>query len=147
MLEDLEWSYLKEIFSAIRPWLESLSRRERATWLEFSGLSLHCWNVVTLERLAELWGTFDALGINAKHTRDCEKVTVLISTNQVQNIEEVVELELEDKIFEVGVVELGFTDDSSSIGKEESENNAYGEHVQESESVTDTNLEQEKNVF
>ncbi|KAK8658921.1 hypothetical protein V6N13_029140 [Hibiscus sabdariffa] len=38
MLEDLDWSYLKEISSDIKPWSEMLSCRERATWLEVSGL-------------------------------------------------------------------------------------------------------------
>ncbi|KAK8676433.1 hypothetical protein V6N13_142007 [Hibiscus sabdariffa] len=126
MLKDLEWSYLKEIFSDIRPWSETLSCSERATWLEFSGLPLHCWNAVTIKRLAEVWGTFDAMGVNANHTRDCEKG---------------------DKIFEVGVVELGFTDESSTVvGMKESEYKTQGENVQESESITNTTLEHEKNV-
>ncbi|KAK8549687.1 hypothetical protein V6N13_073467 [Hibiscus sabdariffa] len=93
--------------------------RQRATWLEFSGLPLHCWNAVTLKRLAELWGTLDALGVNSNHTRDCEKVTVLISTNQVQKIEEVVDVEIGDRLFEVGVVELDFTDRINCSDREE----------------------------
>ncbi|KAK8643957.1 hypothetical protein V6N13_013234 [Hibiscus sabdariffa] len=118
MLEDLDWSYLKQIFSDIKPWFETMSCRERATWLEVSGLPLHCCNGTTLNKIAGLWGTFEAMGVNANHSRDCEKVTVLISTKQVKKIDEVIEMEVGDKIFEVGVVELGFSDDSdTTVGK------------------------------
>ncbi|KAK8582664.1 hypothetical protein V6N13_069436 [Hibiscus sabdariffa] len=51
MLEDLDWSYLKEIFTDIKPWSETMSCRERATWLEVSGLPLHCWNGTTLKKI------------------------------------------------------------------------------------------------
>ncbi|KAK8613478.1 hypothetical protein V6N13_101240 [Hibiscus sabdariffa] len=118
MLEDLDWSYLKEIFSDIKPWSETLSYRERETWLEVSGLPLHCWNGTTLKKISVLWGNFEAMGVNANHSRDCEKMTILISTKQVKKIEEVIEMEVGDKIFEVGVIELGFSDDSdTTVGK------------------------------
>ncbi|KAK8712688.1 hypothetical protein V6N13_147918 [Hibiscus sabdariffa] len=100
LLEDLEWSYLKEIFSDIKPWTETVSCRERATWLEFRGIPLNCWNTTTLRSLATVWGKFEALGCNAGHKRDCEKVTILISTSQTNKIEEVIELEVGDKVVE-----------------------------------------------
>ncbi|KAK8573752.1 hypothetical protein V6N13_009840 [Hibiscus sabdariffa] len=73
LLEDLEWYYLKEIFSEIKPWTENVSCWGRATWLEFRGIPLHCWNSATLKNLAGLWGKFEVLGCNAYHKRDCEK--------------------------------------------------------------------------
>ncbi|KAK8668777.1 hypothetical protein V6N13_106223 [Hibiscus sabdariffa] len=94
MPEDLNWSYLKEIFVDVRPWSESLKRPERATWLEVSGVPVHCWNHTTLKRVGELWGTFEAFGKNIKHCKDCEKVYVLISTSQTKRIEEVIEVEV-----------------------------------------------------
>ncbi|KAK8656801.1 hypothetical protein V6N13_098738 [Hibiscus sabdariffa] len=98
MLEDVNWSYLKEIFKEVTPWSEKFSYTERATWIEIRGLPLHCWNNVTLKKIAELWGTFEALGANFKHSLDCEKVTVLIATNQARRIEEIVEiLEVSEK--------------------------------------------------
>ncbi|KAK8608169.1 hypothetical protein V6N13_023600 [Hibiscus sabdariffa] len=65
MLEDLNWSYLKEIFTEIRPWSESLNQPDRAT------------------------------------------------ATQKKRIEEVIEVEVGGTIFEVGVRELGFSDNSS----------------------------------
>ncbi|KAK8582683.1 hypothetical protein V6N13_069455 [Hibiscus sabdariffa] len=148
MLEDLEWSYLKEIFNDIRPWSESINYRERATWLEVKGLPLHVWHAVTLKKIAKLWGSFDAMGVNANHSRDCEKVTVLISTDQVKKIEEVVEIEVGDKIFEIGVVELGFSDDTATaLGKNVIADKVNCDVIQESESETDTiSLQDKKEV-
>ncbi|KAK8609289.1 hypothetical protein V6N13_061738 [Hibiscus sabdariffa] len=62
MLEDLGWSYLKEIFTNVELWSEKVSSKvTRSTWIEISGVPLYCWNQVTLSRLAELWGSFEAL--------------------------------------------------------------------------------------
>ncbi|KAK8701470.1 hypothetical protein V6N13_019857 [Hibiscus sabdariffa] len=110
MLEDVNWSYLKELFKEVIPWSEKFSYTERATWIEIRGLPLHCWNSVTLKKIAELWGTFEALGANFKHSLDCEKVTVLIATNQARRIEEIVEVDLGDRVFQVNVKEIGFND-------------------------------------
>ncbi|KAK8659083.1 hypothetical protein V6N13_029295 [Hibiscus sabdariffa] len=116
LLEDLEWSYLKEIFSDIKPLTETVCFREQATWLEFRGIPLHCWNTTTLRSLATVWGKFEAMGCNADHKRDYEKVTILISTSQTNKIEEVVELEVGDRVVEVSVVEIGFSEASTVVG-------------------------------
>ncbi|KAK8648762.1 hypothetical protein V6N13_129505 [Hibiscus sabdariffa] len=110
MLEDVNWSYLKEIFSEVMPWSEKLIFKERATWLEIRGLPLHCWNGTSLRRIAESWGKFEALGANANHTLDCEKATVLISTDQVRRIEEIIKIEVGENLFPVYVREIGFAD-------------------------------------
>ncbi|KAK8664096.1 hypothetical protein V6N13_083899 [Hibiscus sabdariffa] len=60
----------------------------------------------------DLWGTFEALGVNANHTLDCEKANVLITTEQVRCIEEIVELEVGEKVFLINVKEIGFTDET-----------------------------------
>ncbi|KAK8673988.1 hypothetical protein V6N13_112296 [Hibiscus sabdariffa] len=93
MLEDLQWSYLKEVFSSVRPWSESELKIHRATWIEISGVPIHCWNGTTFRRLAQLWGEFNAFGENLDCSIDCEKMKVLITTSRVQKICEVVELE------------------------------------------------------
>ncbi|KAL4375969.1 hypothetical protein GQ457_02G030320 [Hibiscus cannabinus] len=115
MLEDLEWSYLKEIFVEVFPWTENLIQMEGATWLELSGMPLHCWNQCTFKRVAELWGSFEALGENAFRSKNCEKVTILITTNQVERIDEIVEIEVGNLIFKVRVMELGFSDESPEL--------------------------------
>ncbi|KAK8682043.1 hypothetical protein V6N13_054440 [Hibiscus sabdariffa] len=113
MLEDLHWSYLKEVFNSVRPWTESESNSHRATWIEITGVPLHCWNGTTFKRLAQLWGDFEAFGENLNCSVDCEKMKVLIVTNQEQSIREVVEMEVGNSIYVVRIVEMGFTDTSS----------------------------------
>ncbi|KAK8707917.1 hypothetical protein V6N13_058968 [Hibiscus sabdariffa] len=80
MPEDLNFSYLKGIFTKVNFWYEILVQRDRATWLEVSSLPLHCWNHTTLMQIAEIWGEFEALSENGHHIMDCEKVSVLITT-------------------------------------------------------------------
>ncbi|KAK8633331.1 hypothetical protein V6N13_014177 [Hibiscus sabdariffa] len=115
MLEDVNWSYLKEIFSDVIHWSEKMSYSGRATWLEIRGLPLHCWNNVSLKKIVALWGSFEALGENDNHSLDCEKATVLISTNQMKWIEEVIEVEIGDKVFQIGIKEIGFNDGTSYL--------------------------------
>ncbi|KAK8622031.1 hypothetical protein V6N13_097658 [Hibiscus sabdariffa] len=110
MLEDLEWSYLKEIFCKVEVWSEKSKRPQRATWIEVKGLPLHVWNDITLKRIAEIWGKFEALGENANRKLDCERVMVLISTDHSQRIEETILVEVGGKGHEVTVLELGFRD-------------------------------------
>ncbi|KAK8617717.1 hypothetical protein V6N13_080624 [Hibiscus sabdariffa] len=113
MLEDLQWSYLKEILSSVRPWSEAESSLYKTTWIEITGVPLHCWNGTTFRRLAQLWGDFEAFGENLNCSVDCEKMKVFISTKQDQKIWDVVELEVGSLVCNVRIVEVGFMDNSS----------------------------------
>ncbi|KAE8657520.1 hypothetical protein F3Y22_tig00116989pilonHSYRG00020 [Hibiscus syriacus] len=115
MLEDLQWSYLKEIFEDVMLWTESFCQNERVVWLEIDGIPLHCWNAVTLKRLVALWGRFEAFGDNVSHHLDCEKVNMLISTSSEVRIDEVVDVAVENKKFAVRVLEVRMAD--HSVGK------------------------------
>ncbi|KAK8714564.1 hypothetical protein V6N13_149754 [Hibiscus sabdariffa] len=106
MLKELNWSHLKEIFSNVMPWSEDIRGVDRFAWLVVSGIPLHCWNHVTIKRVAELWGTVEAFSENLDHSLDCEKVTVRISTNHKKTIDEAVELEVGNRSYNVIVVEL-----------------------------------------
>ncbi|KAE8684235.1 Detected protein of unknown function [Hibiscus syriacus] len=112
MLEDLQWSYLKEIFVDVKLWTETLSHKERVVWLEIDGLPLQCWNEITLKRLVGLWGKFEAYGENVKHHIDCEKVNMMISTTIEARIDEVVDVVVENQKFGVRVLEVGMLDNS-----------------------------------
>ncbi|KAK8688741.1 hypothetical protein V6N13_087485 [Hibiscus sabdariffa] len=108
-----EWGF--EVFTEVKFWSENITQRDRATWLEVSGLPLHCWNHTTLKRIAEIWGAFEALGENAYHTLDCEKVSVLITTEQLGIINEVIEVEVNSMVYRVRVLKIGFKDDTRSV--------------------------------
>ncbi|KAK8607768.1 hypothetical protein V6N13_046375 [Hibiscus sabdariffa] len=141
MLEDLEWSYLKEIFINVELWSEKVdSTSPRATWIKISGVPLHCWNQITLSRLVELWGSFEALGENANHTMDCEKVSVLITTSVDSKISETVEIEAGNRSFLVRVEEKGLVDCSAQcpVGYNLKKSLEKPEHVEESTTASTT---------
>ncbi|KAK8696875.1 hypothetical protein V6N13_113048 [Hibiscus sabdariffa] len=112
MLEDVNCSYLREIFIDIQPWSESLKAAKRATWLEIMGVPLHCWNGTTFKRLIENLGEFIAFGENLNCCLDCEKMRVLVTTDLPQRINESVVLEVGNLFFNVQIWEVGFSDNS-----------------------------------
>ncbi|KAL4363278.1 hypothetical protein GQ457_04G006140 [Hibiscus cannabinus] len=103
-----KWSYLFEVFAELEPWTESFHLPERITWIQVEGLPLHCWNQTTFKRIVESWGSLLTLGENGNQCLDCEKVTLLISTKQRNNLDVVMELEAGRDIFLVRIKELGF---------------------------------------
>ncbi|KAK8674581.1 hypothetical protein V6N13_032690 [Hibiscus sabdariffa] len=64
---------------------------ERVTWVEIFGLPLHCWNQQSFKNIAEAWGSLEAVGENSLQGQSCEKVVILISTEQGETIDELVE--------------------------------------------------------
>ncbi|KAL4335795.1 hypothetical protein GQ457_07G001550 [Hibiscus cannabinus] len=106
MLKDLSWSYLLEVFIEIMPWSVSFHLPERVTWVEVSGLPLHCWNQITFKSIAEAWGSLVSLGENALQGQSCEKFSLLITTDQWNTIDEMVEFSAAQEIFHVRVTEL-----------------------------------------
>ncbi|KAL4303527.1 hypothetical protein GQ457_10G010910 [Hibiscus cannabinus] len=106
MLEDLHWSYLKEVFIEVIPWTVSFKPVVRMTWIMIFGLPVHCWNNETLKNMASLWGNLEGLGENANQSQNCESVSVLIATNQVEFINEIVGVEIGSEVYYVRVSEL-----------------------------------------
>ncbi|KAK8628286.1 hypothetical protein V6N13_063995 [Hibiscus sabdariffa] len=103
-LEGQQWSLLKEV----EYWVESFKIPERSTWIEVAGIPLHCWNSITFKRIAAAWGTLEALGENGNQILGCEKVSMLISTTQQEEIEEILEVVVGDDVFIVRVYEVRF---------------------------------------
>ncbi|KAK8694285.1 hypothetical protein V6N13_071839 [Hibiscus sabdariffa] len=87
---------------------ERLQGWERITWIQAEGIPHHCWNQTTFKRIAESWGELIALGENGNQSLDCEKVTLLISAKQRNNLDTVLELEAGREIFLIRIKELGF---------------------------------------
>ncbi|KAK8682418.1 hypothetical protein V6N13_054806 [Hibiscus sabdariffa] len=110
LLEEQNWSLLKKVFAEIEKWSESFHLPERITWIQITGIPVHCWNYITFKRIAELVGTLLSLGENATGFGGCEKVNLLISTKQFKKIGETIELEVGRDIFMVCVEELGLYD-------------------------------------
>ncbi|KAK8358860.1 hypothetical protein V6Z12_A04G052900 [Gossypium hirsutum] len=91
-----EWAYLKEFFINVEPWTEKFLVSKRALWIEIAGIPLHSWNYQTTKRVVDLWGEIIAMGKNFTMTNTFEKIDILISTKQVNRIDEVEDLRLRE---------------------------------------------------
>ncbi|KAL4366938.1 hypothetical protein GQ457_05G003470 [Hibiscus cannabinus] len=106
LLEKHKWSLLKEVFLEVRWWSDSFRVQERTVWVEVTCIPPHCWNHTTFKRIAEIWGTLVALGDNLNQVSGCEKMSILITTNQQSRVEELIEVEVGCEIFVISVSEL-----------------------------------------
>ncbi|KAK8714274.1 hypothetical protein V6N13_149467 [Hibiscus sabdariffa] len=80
--------------------------KERVTWVEIFGLPLHCWNQQSFKNIAEAWGSLEAVGENTLQGQSCEKVAILISTEQGETIDKLVEFTAGKEKFLIRVSEL-----------------------------------------
>ncbi|KAK8609001.1 hypothetical protein V6N13_025308 [Hibiscus sabdariffa] len=87
--------------------LRDLNKCLIGTMASVSSILLHCENPTTLKRITGAWGSLIFLGENASHTIDYEKVSILISTQQKERINEVIEVKARREVFLVQVYELG----------------------------------------
>ncbi|KAB2065219.1 hypothetical protein ES319_A09G075800v1 [Gossypium barbadense] len=62
ILKQKDWSYLKDFFISITHWFEEFVFSERVTWIEVSGVPLHCWNYETFKRIAGIWENVVSMG-------------------------------------------------------------------------------------
>ncbi|KAH1033006.1 hypothetical protein J1N35_045180 [Gossypium stocksii] len=108
MLRLTKWSYLKDFFIKIEPWLEKLQIKEGVSWIEVSGIPLHCWNYETCKRVAGLWGKLVSVDENFSKAHNYEKIKLLISISQLNFIDEVVNLVVDNAEVESEHVSKGF---------------------------------------
>ncbi|KAK8675090.1 hypothetical protein V6N13_033160 [Hibiscus sabdariffa] len=128
LLKDSGWSYLKQVFTEVHPWSESFRPLERVVWLEMVGVPLHCWNQQTFRRIAELWGDFLALGENAFQMSGVEKMSILISTSQIEKVESIIDIEVGKELFPVRISEISCSEAKLSVDpkKKRNKGNKYG---------------------
>ncbi|KAK8585423.1 hypothetical protein V6N13_050402 [Hibiscus sabdariffa] len=105
LMEEQQWSMLKEVFLEVCYWSEEFKVPVRTTWVEVVGMPLHCWNYMTFKRIAECWGSLVALGENINQSQGCEKMSLLIQTNQLKKIEDIIGIEVGNEVYEVRIYE------------------------------------------
>ncbi|KAK8682960.1 hypothetical protein V6N13_039038 [Hibiscus sabdariffa] len=131
ILEEQDWSILKEVFVEVSPWSENFKVSERSTWVAVSGIPFQCWNHTTFKRIAEVWGRLEAADENAALCKTGDKVNLLISTKQ---IEEIIEVEVGSILFEVRVTEMGLSDHNVQIARDRVNGNGVSKDGDESSS-------------
>ncbi|MBA0753770.1 hypothetical protein Gogos_020940, partial [Gossypium gossypioides] len=139
ILKKRGWAYLKEFFINIEPWSEKFKVKEKASWIEVSGIPVHCWNYQTFKRVAGLWGEIIAMGENMTMANNFEKMDILILIKQAYNLEEVIMLEVGNDLFPIRIKEKG------STNKSEIKLSPEGRRNDGDEGVIEPCLENERN--
>ncbi|KAB2095970.1 hypothetical protein ES319_A01G077600v1 [Gossypium barbadense] len=94
LLQKSDWKRLIVFFIKIEPWTRASYSRKKAAW-----------NLVTFQRVVEMWGSFVSLSSN-KHNdinSDCIVMRLLILTDRLKRIEETLELDCGEKSFLIRV--------------------------------------------
>ncbi|XVF23512.1 hypothetical protein REPUB_Repub13aG0045000 [Reevesia pubescens] len=105
-MEQLNWSWLREWFVEIKPWIMYAYTKHRTMWVTIFGLPLHVWNHSTLHNIASIWGEVISYDSKTFNYQDFNRATMLIMTNQLKKIEEVIALKCSDETFLVKVSEV-----------------------------------------
>lgn len=105
--------------------------KERITWVEVSGVPLHCWNSETFKRISGIWGEVVSMGENLSGVTNFEAMEILVSVKRMEPIEDMVVLEVGDNKFSVRVKEKGWSESTENGVK----NKEVVEGISESESV------------
>ncbi|MBA0759264.1 hypothetical protein Gotri_022177 [Gossypium trilobum] len=89
--------------------------------VEIHGAPIHAWNLVTFQRVAEMWGSFVSLSSN-KHNdndSDCSVMRLLILTDRLKRTEETLKLNCGEESFpirkRIDERSQGYRDDGSSF--------------------------------
>ncbi|XVF34829.1 hypothetical protein REPUB_Repub18cG0092000 [Reevesia pubescens] len=106
-MEQSNWSWLKEWFVEIEPWTMYTYTKYRTTWVTIFGPPLHVWNQSTLHNIASIWGKVISFNSKTFNYQDFNRVAMLIMTNQLKKIEEVIALKCGGETFLVRVSEVG----------------------------------------
>ncbi|XVF22173.1 hypothetical protein REPUB_Repub12eG0150900 [Reevesia pubescens] len=106
-MEESNWVWLKEWFVEIEPWTVYSYAKYRITWLTVFGVPLHVWNQTTFKNIASIWGEFVSFDGKTLEFKDFSRGSMLIMTNQLKKINDVIILKCGSEDFPVRVTEVG----------------------------------------
>ncbi|KAH7833242.1 hypothetical protein Vadar_004386 [Vaccinium darrowii] len=103
---DGELSWLKNWFVEVKKWSPDLKEvRRRNIWISCYGVPLHCWSAQTFQKIAQVWGEVLTMDDATVKGYSFAAGKVMISTETWDRINEVIQMEVKGKIFEIRVVE------------------------------------------
>ncbi|KAK8498272.1 hypothetical protein V6N11_024204 [Hibiscus sabdariffa] len=95
------------------PWLENLMDwspefrlPNRRVWLSAWGVPIHAWSTKTFKNIAALWGELVQVDVETLAPSTFERCRFQVETDWNQQINESIELQLHDQIFQIRVVEF-----------------------------------------
>ncbi|KAH1064456.1 hypothetical protein J1N35_029443 [Gossypium stocksii] len=134
VLKQNDWAYLREFFIKIERWSKKTMVVERASWIEACGIPLHCWNYSSFKRIVDVRGELISLGENSTWVKRYDKMSMLVSINQLERIDELIYLEVRKIKFPIRVVEMGLPKSLGDNNRDHSvKEREDGESVQDRE--------------
>ncbi|KAK8685548.1 hypothetical protein V6N13_041548 [Hibiscus sabdariffa] len=101
----VELSALDNWFESVLVWSPRACKSNQRVWLTMYGIPVHAWVDRTFENIPSIWGNFVRIDGETSDAVSFERARVLIETDWLCNIDEVVDLEVEGENFEVRIVE------------------------------------------
>lgn len=95
------------IFKEVRCWTPNLVAKNRKVWLRFYGIPLHVWEESTFKKLGSIFGEFLDFDEATIERRRLDLARILVSTNRMGFIQDVVKINVMGAVFGVSVVEEG----------------------------------------
>ncbi|KAH1040516.1 hypothetical protein J1N35_042259 [Gossypium stocksii] len=99
--------FLKEWLVEIAYWSRFSFLKHRTTWMVVYGIPQHAWNYNTFKKIAAARGELVLMESNFLNRDEYNRVGMLITTNRLKRIDEVIILECEEFEYPVRVSEIG----------------------------------------
>ncbi|KAH7861656.1 hypothetical protein Vadar_029023 [Vaccinium darrowii] len=99
-------SWFNNWLDDIKQWSPDLTNtRRRNVWISCYGVPLHGWSAVTFKRIGQLWGEVVAMEPATVKGLSFAAAKIMIATEKWENINEIIHLEVQQKTYEVRVIE------------------------------------------
>ncbi|KAH7846606.1 hypothetical protein Vadar_015981 [Vaccinium darrowii] len=106
LLEGRELSWFNKWFEEVHQWSIDLPNvKRRYVWLSCYGVPLHGWSVLTFRKIAQLWGEVVMVDDATVKGLSYAAGKIMIATETWETINEIIQLEVKGKLFQVRVVE------------------------------------------
>ncbi|KAK8680407.1 hypothetical protein V6N13_109352 [Hibiscus sabdariffa] len=95
---DLGWWFERAV-----AWSLEIRVDSRSTWVSIVGLPMHLWSPTTFINLASLWGSLIREEDTTPEPSSFERARILIETNRLERIEEMMEVQWDGFVISVQV--------------------------------------------
>ncbi|KAK8635500.1 hypothetical protein V6N13_004234 [Hibiscus sabdariffa] len=102
----LESRVLLQWFDTIQEWSSDIKLDRRHVWLAVRGVPVQAWSKHTFKNIAEVWGSLVYIDKDTSATTSFEQGCILIETDVMNRIEDVVELVVNGRLYPLRVHEI-----------------------------------------
>ncbi|KAK8603276.1 hypothetical protein V6N13_085467 [Hibiscus sabdariffa] len=102
----LESRVLLQWFETIQEWSSYIKLDRRHVWLAIGGVPIQAWPKHTFKNIAEVWGSLVYIDKDTSAPTSFEQGCILIETDVINRIEDVVELVVNERLYLVRVQEI-----------------------------------------